>query len=95
MVEASKKIQEYFDRKTKESRAFTMTYTGENKSINLLWLKDFKANNSYFDLLNHEVTHLRQFIFEKRGIKDEVEFEAYFHESIYRVLKQKLLKFIK
>lgn len=61
----------------------------------VLSLKDFKNDWYYLDVLNHEVRHYCQGQFKNREINEEKEFEAYFQESVFRELRQKLNKFIK
>ncbi len=58
----------------------------------LIWLENFVNNWYWLDILNHEIVHLRQFLFENKGIKDEFECEAYFQEKVFRNLRQILRK---
>jgi len=74
---------------------FVQFITNGDITFYILWLKDFKWEMTLLDILNHEIVHLRQFMFADKNIENELEFEAYFQESVFRELRKKLNKFCK
>jgi len=64
-------------------------------SYYILWLK--KHDNSWecLDTLLHEIIHIKQEKFKACLIEDEREFEAYFVEYLFRVLRRELVKRLK
>jgi len=83
-------IEEY----SSNSLGFVTTFVKDNQDFYFVWLKDYKNEWDYLDVLNHEITHLRQFLFGNKGIKNEIEFEAYFQENTFRQLRIRLNKFL-
>lgn len=67
----------------------------DNTPYYFMWLKEFGNNWDDINTLNHEIVHLKQFLFKNKGINDEIECEAYFQETTFDVLRRKLTKFIK
>ena len=53
-----------------------------------LFLKPFKLDWKYLDILNHECFHLTQFISTTLKIWDDVESPAYLHTWIFRTLRR-------
>lgn len=89
------KIMDDFDDFTKNS-GFVKIYEDNNGVFfYILWLKEWENSWDSLDILNHEITHLRQFSFEHKNIENEIEFEAYFQENVFRTLRQRLNKFLK
>ena len=79
----------------KKNSGVMFCFEKDNKFFFLMWLKTWRNNWEDLDTLNHEIVHYRQFIFEKKNINNEIEFEAYFQESVYRELRRKLNKLLK
>lgn len=69
---------------------FLVSFIKDGIAFYFLWFREFKDNWESFDLLNHEIVHYRQMQFEERGIKNEIEFEAYFQQSVCRSLRKLL-----
>jgi len=69
---------------------FVVSLRENGLSYFFMWLRDWKYDWTHFDLLNHEIVHYRQMLFEEKGIKDEMEFEAYFQKSVFRSLRKLL-----
>ena len=79
----------------KKNSGIMFCFTKDNKNFFLMWLKAWRNNWEDLDVLNHEIVHYRQFIFENKNINNEIEFEAYFQESVCRELRRKLNKLLK
>jgi len=61
----------------------------------ILWLKQYQHTWENILVLTHEIIHYKQFQFEKKGIKNEIEFEAYFIESCLDTISKRILKEIR
>jgi hypothetical protein len=79
----------------KRYEGFIYRVTKDKENYYFLYLRDFKNSWQSFDVLLHELVHYKQLQWENKRIKDEFEFEAYFVESCYRVLRRKLFKILK
>lgn len=62
------------------------------KTIDILYLEEWKGDDNISGLLNHEIVHYRQELFSSREIKNESEFEAYFQQNTWLRLKRILDK---
>jgi len=92
------KIKENFEnteQAIEKNSGFVQVFTKDNIQFYFLWLQEYKNTWCRLDVLNHEVVHLRQFIFDNKKIINEVEFEAYFQESMFREIRKRLDKYIK
>ena len=58
----------------------------------VMLLINWKNDWEHLDTLNHEVTHMVDQEAADRFFKDESEFNAYLHESVFRKLRQALKK---
>jgi hypothetical protein len=62
----------------------------------LLWLKEFKDDWEFYEVLIHESHHLIfNVLGECRMMKDEIEAQAYQQEYLFREIRQKLQKVFK
>lgn len=72
----------------------SMLSANENKYY-FLFLNKWEKTIGDYDTLLHEIVHLKQFHWERKGITDEVEFEAYFIEKTFVQLRNKLNSLVK
>jgi hypothetical protein len=89
-----KETIEEFDELSK-SPGFVREYDEPDVHLCLVYLKDYNFMEDELDILNHEIVHLRQFLFKHKDIKEEIEFEAYFQQNVFRELRHKLNKYLK
>ena len=75
----------------KKQNGFVIYFTKEKKRYLILWLEHFNNTWDDLDVLNHELVHYKQFLFEDKKI-DGIEFEAYFIESTFRSIRRMLKK---
>lgn len=61
----------------------------------ILWLKQYQHTWDDILVLTHELIHYKQFQFEKKLIRNEIEFEAYFIESCLDTISKRILKEIR
>ncbi|MFA6991930.1 MAG: hypothetical protein WC269_01455 [Candidatus Gracilibacteria bacterium] len=96
----SKNLKEIYKRKEnvestenaiKDNDGFVQYFTKDDKKFYLLWLKDFGNQWPYCEILLHEIVHFKQYQFANRNINNELEFESYFIESVFRELRRKIL----
>jgi len=85
-----KKMIEELDGLIKDNKGFVYLIGDKKKRFYFLYLTDFTNTWSDMDVLNHEIVHIKQAIFENRHTENETEFEAYFVESTFRELRKKL-----
>jgi hypothetical protein len=50
--------------------------------------RNFKDAWNKYELLLHEIVHLKQYFFRNRSVEDEDEFEAYFIQNTFREIRQ-------
>lgn len=88
---------DYYDKMMEGSTGFMTEATHEKnkKKFYIMWLKEWKHEWYPAEVLMHEINHLKQFVFENKGIEDEREMESYFLESTFRTLRRRLFKEIK
>jgi len=74
---------------------FVVKFSKDGLSYYILWLKEYENHWDHLDVLNHEIVHLRQFTFLGKNIENEIEFEAYFQESVFKSIRTALSKKLK
>ena len=55
-----------------------------------IFLPPYKLDWDYYDILNHEIFHLTQFVAVPRGFWDEIEPPAYLHTWLFKTIRKKL-----
>lgn len=85
---------EVFDLK-RGGYTFSMVNKERDEKFFIIFLADYKNYWDYAETLLHEIVHLKQSIFEWRDIRDELEFEAYFIETVFNQIRTALEKFLK
>ena len=58
----------------------------------MIALDNFEDKWYFFDVLNHEIVHLTQYLLDDRGADDESEFRAYLHQFIFKAIRNELYK---
>jgi hypothetical protein len=79
----------------KSEKGCLIKFEKDGLSFYILYLRDFKNTWADLDCLNHEIVHYKQFQWQDRNINNEIEFEAYFQENVFRQLRKKLNSFMK
>ena len=64
----------------------------ETNGALILGVREFDDNWDYWDILNHEVSHLVDIMLTQKGAGLETEFRAYSHEYIFRKIRQELYR---